>query len=448
MLKLSVKNTLFSISVIGVAMLFYACLAPPNLDDFFKDEKVKEKLRNTRIYLDDRSGDGLIAGNQIITGLRADRYYRVETAEITYDENDRPVHSIIRPEHSGLVTSHGIIDPEMEQIGLVTGGVIRGVFSGMDTNELDNLLTYTVYSATPFVQNEENPISIFIRDNDDPGTDEDISFSLSYGRIYITAPGSDQDYFLNFEDLDEKTIIIEIPINPDGQSRNITPSGTAIKLNEMGTTTDYIIIEYGKDDDNGNGNGNGYDNGNGNGNGNGYDNGNGNGNGYDNGNGNGNGYDNGNGNGNGIIGLSNGDDTYKIVNFSVLRIIIGSTPPEEGEKPALPVTITVNVTYDPGDIDDTLLLTTDPATPVSMAALAAGGIKLTLIASDVDEVTWAIQKSDLSTVELETGNTIILTLEDIETAMEEPVTDEVIFIVTLNIDGADYPRTLSISVTP
>jgi len=243
MLKLSLKIAFSLVFCLAAALLLSACLEPQDVGKFLESDEVQDKIDRTRVGLTDLSGDGLIAGNERITGLKIDRYYRVEIHE--EDENDETI----------IISSYKFVSDEGKLVDYLKDA---NRVSGTAIINLHNNLDYIVDAAIPLTgsmktYHVESQAMIA-----NPGDDDvDELYADSYG-ISIKKPEDTHYYYLELPDYIQESIdegntfqILLVPLNTPGDPRIIsTVSGydNIIPLRREGTITDYVFAEYNDED--------------------------------------------------------------------------------------------------------------------------------------------------------------------------------------------------------
>ena len=223
------NNILTILCCTAVLLVLSACIDPVGLEDFLNDERVQEIIADrdpyNQVTLDNAPDfepeiDGrLRPGNTRINGLRPDRYYLVEE---TGPGISPPVISFVQPD--------GNLSSDLEDIGFVPGGRILG---------LDNLNTYTVRAARPFVPTGGS-VSFFTA----------LTAGLLAGTEVVTdgavsLPGDAAGLYLD-PDLIGSFNVVKIPISPSGDKIfvSLTP-GDRIPLAGENTITDYVFSDPG-----------------------------------------------------------------------------------------------------------------------------------------------------------------------------------------------------------
>jgi len=144
-LKVSLKRAVIILFSSIIAMIFFACLDPVDIQTFLKDPQVQEVIDSLKppttpepkVILVDSEGT---AGNACITGLTSQKYYRIEEL----DENNAVV-------ETNFVTAGGTLCPELKDIRKLNGNSITG---------LTNDSTYRVKSADLY-SNDAQKIKYF-----------------------------------------------------------------------------------------------------------------------------------------------------------------------------------------------------------------------------------------------------------------------------------------------
>jgi len=202
------------LTVLGItAALFLCCLEPVNKGAFFEDDTVKEIIERNRprVGLIDYTGDDLQAGDKVITGLNPDKFYMVEIRD--EDGEPYPVPKIV------YVMKDGNLAADMKEIGKVTGRTIRN---------LDNPLTYAVYSASPLTLTD--PITLYI----DFSAITPISLPLETDDNGLTLSSKYAEHFLDLSSVIETgTKIVNANDNKTEFIR--------IELAAAGTTTYFVF---------------------------------------------------------------------------------------------------------------------------------------------------------------------------------------------------------------
>jgi hypothetical protein len=216
MRKFALK-TLFSIAA---AIMLNACIAEPvNIRIFLEDEKVQEVIERgrERVYLIDNTGDNLVAASGRITGLRPDKYYMVEEQ----DESKRTV-------RTGFVSAQGLLSLDLLNIGRVTEGEIRN---------LTNFFTYIVDSASPLTG------EMMIYDLANPPTSTNTGTPVPATSSGLSLKYPNYTYYLDLtETITSSTWeAVMVPVSSD-ESNKIVNLTSPIKLEEEGSTTDYVFF--------------------------------------------------------------------------------------------------------------------------------------------------------------------------------------------------------------
>jgi len=138
--KISFKTTVYVLlfSCSFIIMILSACMSPVDIDEFVKDERVDEIINVNKgnvVYLSIDSDNGLVAGNNKVTGLKNDKYYVIESEK---DENNSNVATPVYPRY---VYGPGLSNNELYFVNRVSGGSIIN---------LKNYHTYKVRGAREF----------------------------------------------------------------------------------------------------------------------------------------------------------------------------------------------------------------------------------------------------------------------------------------------------------
>jgi len=241
MLKLPLKIVFFPFFCLAAAFLMSACLEPQNVGKFLESDEVQDKIERTRVGLTDLSGDGLFAGNERITGLKPDKYYRVEIHEEDEDDEDETINILTYK----FVSREGRLVDKLEDANRAPGTAIIN---------LSNSLNYIVYSASPLsgsmtIYHVESPAMIAAAKNSDV-----TELYASSDGISIRKPEDTHTYYLELPEFIKKSVedgntfqILLVPVNTTSTPRlvsTIPGHSNIIQLRGEGTITDYVFVEY------------------------------------------------------------------------------------------------------------------------------------------------------------------------------------------------------------
>jgi hypothetical protein len=156
--KIPLKTAVILFLCCGIFIILSACMNPVDMEAFFKDPKVGDYIANTAnkpanptppvdkdiVKVDDKTGDGLKGGKNVITNLKNNKYYMVEKAtdadgNLVEDSYPKYVTDLID------MLGKGALYNELYYISKISGGSINGNKDG-----LNNSNTYTVRAAEPF----------------------------------------------------------------------------------------------------------------------------------------------------------------------------------------------------------------------------------------------------------------------------------------------------------
>ena len=207
------------------------------LEDFLKDDAVKDMIARTRVTLIDNTGDNLQAGDGRIVGLRPNRYYLVEVRDENYDPTDPPEY--------WFVGEDGHLKTGLGDIGRVTDGVVNNGTRDIDDprGNLDNELTYVVFSAAPLTGNMIVWSSSNERKGQANATNNGIALKTEYEYHFLELPTGTKGTALG----DEYAMIIT-DLNQSPPSVIHMPGRTfsaprRIRLDEENTSTDYVFFD-------------------------------------------------------------------------------------------------------------------------------------------------------------------------------------------------------------
>jgi len=230
MRNLSLKIVIFSCLSFVLVILLNSCLAPKDIDEFFKDDRVQEKIERDRVTLIDKSGDNLKVGNKQITGLKHNKYYMLKE----YDHEEEFIGAtFVNPK--GLRSS-------LLNIGRVKGGAVTS---------LVNSHIYHVYSASPLSGELTRYDSSGIPDLTDDPPPQGIKITADSGSITIPEPQNIP--YLDISSIIKKEHtyhIMSVPVSESEDAMNIRiniEKDSLIRLSRAFTLIDYIFVEYDED---------------------------------------------------------------------------------------------------------------------------------------------------------------------------------------------------------
>jgi len=244
-------NTAAIISLcFGIFIILSACLAPVDMDEFFKPDGPADNFINNTVNnpsasagknivkVDDKTGDGLKGEKGKITGLKGDRYYMVEKE--TDDKGD-PV--IPDPPYPLFVTDFLVPGGLFFDLGVIT--IIGGDKS---INNLQEAHTYTVRAATSFFDG-------FVFTYSDSTGAQNQTVSVKNGAITLSAPQGDGKITLEqlntqFNGYD----VIGVAVNPapplpptspfyNRVKKTISDTDKSFQLEGANTEVDYVFVK-------------------------------------------------------------------------------------------------------------------------------------------------------------------------------------------------------------
>jgi len=227
--QFSKKTAIFSLLGIAATLLMGACLQPPNIDDFIRDDDVQDIVSRGLVNLIDLTeNENLVAGNRRITGLSANGYYLVEVL----DEDEESL-------GYRFVSANGILTT-LDMIGNVNGGAIVG---------LNNDYTYIVKNAVALT----GIVQYLLNLNAAPVS----GITITQGKINVPRP--EGQHFLNFYDILPVTgnyayDVLRIHVSPSSPPphsyilTHIDNELLAIELPGNASISDYIFFAEDPDD--------------------------------------------------------------------------------------------------------------------------------------------------------------------------------------------------------
>ena len=255
----------------AACLLLGSCIQPPSLGDFLEDDAVQEKIASTRVDLSPASDAGLVVGNQRVSGLDPNKYYKIKTETLAEkkveikDEDDQVIGEKIEivpgtPSY-GFIKKDGNETEDLKEIERVTGRAINHLKNARTDNTLTSLSTYTTYTinaAVPFehqlyyYENLEDSSDIdadpslvrkpFPANGTIPAPDDGKFHFLDLGS-FIRDVDADEDGVNDFTyDYFEYVSIVENGAPPVGvRTENI------FRLSRAYLSVDYIFVEYNTD---------------------------------------------------------------------------------------------------------------------------------------------------------------------------------------------------------
>ncbi|MCL2184551.1 MAG: hypothetical protein FWB86_01680 [Treponema sp.] len=214
-----------------------ACIEPISVKDFLENPIIEAI---TRIKLINETNDQNIrAGNRRIEGLNPDKYYLVEILKELEESYDPP--------RLRFVTATGALGgtlsdnaPDLSAIGRVSDGRVTG---------LSNDLTYRIWTAAPFTEE----MDLYDHTDDDITTAAGLTGGLTSvvkvnAQNILNLPASSNgNYYLDLRSV----LTLPDPVDYAVKRPSIDPLGNdifigsdlIIKLEEEGTTTEYIFFD-------------------------------------------------------------------------------------------------------------------------------------------------------------------------------------------------------------
>jgi len=150
--KISVKTTTVIFLLCAVALALCACVNPVDIDKFLNDKVYVQPIiqkTHIKVYVDDKTGDGLEGFKGGIRGLKNNKYYMV--VKETDDKGDIVVPTVPYPKYVTDYIKPGELRADLGLITRIKKGSI---------NDLENFHTYTVRSAEPIKSSKGDDLSI------------------------------------------------------------------------------------------------------------------------------------------------------------------------------------------------------------------------------------------------------------------------------------------------
>jgi len=194
-----------------LALFVSGCVDPKSIEEFLEDEIVQKVIERDRVGLINETDEDLQAGNGRIIGLDFYKFYMVEVR----NEHGEP----FSPAAYRYISANGQISLNLADLGMSTTGVI--------TN-LNNNLTYVVYSATPLT----GSMPLYDQATPPPpfGTPRTVSTNVN-GILSPSLEAPDHFYYLDVSGLTSAGTMA---------SPAFVPGTRAIRLTQ-GTTTYYFF---------------------------------------------------------------------------------------------------------------------------------------------------------------------------------------------------------------